>query len=161
MSSYEPSSPVSASAYDRDSIHGRAGTPDIIVEPDDETSFSRGVGFNLADELAAAEDEDIEHEVQDGTFLEPPQNRTSLFQSDYEGSEYGDIDDDSDGYLSDHVDVEEQDLNELINEYTGNNVRYGLVGRFVEEIRNMRGTIEVENNVRRYYLVLESLTKAN
>jgi len=142
------------SSYDRDSDYGGSDTPDIIIEDemtltmeDDDESGKRG-GFNLADELAAAED--FEHEDEEEGHLVPNQNRLS-FQSDYEGSEYGDIDEDSDGYLSDHVDLNELQLSELVKEFCGNS-HHGIIGKFIEKLRNMRGTINMENNVRRYPL---------
>lgn len=146
MSSYEPTSPIS---YDNESLNGRTGTPDILEPEDLSFSGAAGGGFNLADELAAAEDS--EHENENG-FLVAPQNRMNVIHSDYEGSEYGDIDDDSDGYLSDHVDLEEQQLNRLVEEYSGDKRRHGVIGKFIEELRNMRGQMEVENNIRRYLL---------
>ena len=136
MSSYDDTSPVISP---RNSIRARSETPDII-EPAD---FRSG-GFNLADELAMAEDSD------DGGFLAPPQNRNSAALSDYEGSEYGDPDDDSDGYLSDHVDVDEQQLRGLVEEFVGRDARSsGAIGKFVQDLRGMRGQMDVENNVRR------------
>jgi hypothetical protein len=136
MSSYDDTSPVISP---RNSIRARSETPDII-EP---AEFEPG-GFNLADELAMAEDSD------DGGFLAPSQNRNSAALSDYEGSEYGDPDDDSDGYLADHVGVDEQQLRGLVEEFVGRDVRSsGAVGRFIQDLRGMRGQMDVENNARR------------
>ena len=138
MSSYDDTSPVISP---RNSIRARSETPDII-EP---TEYGSG-GFNLADELAMAEDSD------EGVFLAPPQNRNSAGFSDYDGSEYGDPDDDSDGYLSDHVDVDEQQLSVLVEELVGRDVRSsGAIGRFIRDLRGMRGQMDVENNARRYF----------
>lgn len=89
-------------------------------------------------------------ETEEAGFLAPPANRNSSALSDYEGSEYGDIDEDSDGYLSDHIDKEEQLLNALVQEYADGNAKEGVVGQFVEELRGMRGQMEVENHARRY-----------
>ena len=90
-----------------------------------------------------AEDED------DTGFLAPPINRNSSVLGDYEGSEYGDPDDDSDGYLSDRVDVDEQQLQALVEEVTGKDAQSGVIGRFVQDLRGMRGQLDVENNARR------------
>ena len=139
MSSYDDTSPVISP---RNSLHVRSGTPDII-EPEFETG---GLGFNLADELAMAEDSEHEDNTE---FLAPPLNRNSIIVSDYEGSEYGDPDDDSDGYLGDHVDVDELQLQALVEEIAGKDARSGVAGQFVQNLRGMRGQMEVENNARR------------
>jgi hypothetical protein len=144
MSSYEDTSPMISP---RNSIHTRSETPDIIDPP----NFTTGAGFNLADELAMAEDS--EHEENKG-FLAPPQIRNTTALGDYEGSEYGDPDDDSDGYLSDHIDVEERQLLALVEEVTEKDARSGIVGRFVQDLRGMRGQMDVENNARRYVTLL-------
>ena len=136
MISSPPTSP-------RNSLHGRSGTPDII-EPE-----GGGGGFNLADELAMAEED--EEDNNNTGFLIPPVNRNSTVISDYEGSEYGDPDDDSDGYLSDHIDVDEVQLQRLVEEVTGNDAQSGIVGRFMQDLRGMRGQMVVENKARRYY----------
>jgi hypothetical protein len=137
MSTYSPTSSP------RHSLAARSITPDIIEPADD---FASSGGFNLADELAMAEDSETE-EVE---FLAPPTNRNSSALSDYEGSEYGDIDEDSDGYLNDRVDNEERLLNELVLEYAEGNAKAGVIGQFVEDLRGMRGQMEVENHARRY-----------
>jgi hypothetical protein len=137
MSTYSPTSSP------RHSLAARSITPDIIEPTDD---FASSGGFNLADELAMAEDS----ETEEAGFLAPPANRNSSALSDYEGSEYGDIDEDSDGYLSDHIDKEEQLLNALVQEYADGNAKEGAIGQFVEELRGMRGQMEVENHARRY-----------
>jgi hypothetical protein len=164
MSSYEAGSPVSA--YDRESLYARSETPEIVEPEDDLTLHSTvsggggGGGVNLADELAAAED--FEDQDREESHLAPSQNRMSVIQSDYEGSEYGDIDDDSDdGYLSDRVDLQEQQLLQLAREYTGDTSRDGTVYNFIEKLRNMRGTIDVENNVRRLVVLFKVANKIN
>jgi hypothetical protein len=134
MSSYEDTSPVLSP---RNSLDARSVSPEII-----EPEFSGG-GFNLADELAMAEDED------DTGFLAPSINRNSAVLGDYEGSEYGDPDEDSDAYLSDHVDLDEKQLQALVEEVTGKDARSGVIGRFVQDLRGMRGQLDVENNARR------------
>ena len=107
--------------------------------------MSGGGGFNLADELAMAEDS----ECEDTGFLAPPANRASTSHSDYEGSEYGDPDEDSDAYLSERVDLHERELAELVEEFAAENTRQGVIGQFMTELRNMRGQMDVENNTRR------------
>jgi hypothetical protein len=71
--------------------------------------------------------------------------------SDYEGSEYGDIDDDSDGYLSEHVDVNEVQLLQLAEE-VGVGRGENAVSLFVSDLRGMRGQMDVENRTRRLSL---------
>jgi hypothetical protein len=159
---YTSSSPIASSP--RSSLRGRSVTPDII-EP---VEFSSGAGgggggggFNLADELAMADnsDEDNEEEEEGGQtghldesgYLGIPTGRGSVLsvRSDYEGSEYGDIDEDDsdDGYLSDRVDTQEVELRKLVEEYSlgGRNA----VTTFVDELRGMRGQMDVENHTRR------------
>jgi hypothetical protein len=121
-------------------MHARSVTPDII-----EPATGNG-GFNLADELAMAE----ESETEDSGFLGPTQNRTSIALSDYEGSEYGDIDNDSDGYLDNRVDVDAQALADLLSDFTEESIVYGVIGQFIDHLRNMRGQMDVENHARRY-----------
>ena len=142
MSSYDDTSSVNSPC---EAFHGRSETPDII-QPNEFGSPSAAGGFNLADELAMAEDSD--HEQGRG-FLVPPQNRNSGVLSDYEGSEYGDPDDDSDGYLSDHVDLNELQLRALVEEFVGKDSKSGVIGQFVQDLRGMRGQMDVENNARR------------
>ena len=142
MSSYEDvtSPPLSRN----NSFHGRAETPDIVEPHDNDcTSPTAGGGFNLADELAMAEDSD-----DNATFLAPPTMRGGNMVSDYEGSEYGDIDDDSDGYLTDHLDVNELQLQQLVEE-VGVGKEENAVSRFVCDLRGMRGQMDVENRTRR------------
>ena len=148
MSSYgdDESPPLSR----QNSFQLRAETPDIIEPTDEFTSPTAGGGFNLADELAMAEESDGENTG----FLSPPKvrglgNRTS----DYEGSEYGDIDDDSDGYLSDHVDLNELQLQLLVEE-VGAGRGGNAVSLFVSDLRGMRGQMDVENLTRRYHPTL-------
>jgi hypothetical protein len=93
-----------------------------------------------------AEDSDHEDNTE---FLAPPLDRNSMTVGDYEGSEYGDPDDDSDGYLSDHVDVDELQLQALVEEVAGKDARSGVVGQFIHNLRGMRGQMDVENNARR------------
>jgi hypothetical protein len=143
MSSYEMSPPTSPGHSPQNSMHARSVTPDII-EPVNYASGSGG--FNLADELAMAE----ESETEDSGFLGPAQNRTSIALSDYEGSEYGDIDNDSDGYLDNRVDVDAQALADLISDFTEESIVYGVIGQFIDHLRNMRGQMDVENHARRY-----------
>lgn len=83
-------------------------------------------------------------------YLSPPKNRGSTVLSDYEGSEYGDIDDDSDGYLNDHVDSDQQQLQVLVDEVTRKDASQGPIAQFVHDLRRMRGQLDVENNARRY-----------
>jgi hypothetical protein len=141
MSSYTSSPPVS-----RPNSRARSETPDILEPPEYSSLSGGGGGFNLADELAMAE----ESETEEAGFLAPPPNMASVAISGYEGSEYGDIDDDSDGYLSDRVDVDEQQLSELVDEFTEESSRHGAVGQFISDLRNMRGQMDVENHARRY-----------
>lgn len=134
---------VSPTVSPRNSLRAvRSNTPDII-EPEI-PSLSAGGGFNLAAELAMAEDGE-----GDG-YLSPPKNRGSTVLSDYEGSEYGDIDDDSDGYLNDHVDSDQQQLQVLVDEVTRKDASQGPIAQFVHDLRRMRGQLDVENNARRY-----------
>jgi hypothetical protein len=142
MSSYEDVSPVTSP---RNSLYARPETPDI-VETQEFTPLSPSGGINLADELAMAEDP--EHEDDTG-FLAPPQNRNSSSLSDYDGSEYGDIDDDSDGYLSDYIDADQQQLNQLMEDVVEKGGRDGPIGQFVQDLRGMRGQMDVESNTRR------------
>jgi hypothetical protein len=129
MSSYDDPSPLSSP---------RSQTPDII-EP------ATPGGFNLAAELAAAEDSPGD----DGDGHLAVNRYSACYFSDYEGSEYGDPDEDSDGYLSQHVDPDERQLQSLVDEVaTPENV----VGKFVHDLRGMRGQMDVENNARRYLL---------
>lgn len=142
MSSYSSSPPIS-----RPNSRARSETPDLLESPEyTALSGGGGGGFNLADELAMAE----ESETEEAGFLAPQQNRTSVAISGYDGSEYGDIDDDSDGYLSDRVDVDEQQLIELVDEFTEENSQHGAIGQFISDLRNMRGQMDVENHARRY-----------
>src|SRR2546430_5175069 len=115
------SSPI---ASPRNSIRAGSVTPDIEAE----TEFAGGLGgFNLADELAMAENSEDENgghiDEADGGFLEVNSKRDSVQslqslrsgRSDYEGSEYGDPDDDDgfDGYLCERVGREEIELGRL------------------------------------------------
>jgi hypothetical protein len=145
MSSYEndTSPPLSR----QNSFQLRSETPDII-EPHNEFTSPTGVGggFNLADELAMAEESDGDNAAE---FLAPPKGRGGVnMASDYEGSEYGDIDDDSDGYLSEHVDVNEVQLLQLVEE-VGVGRAENAVSLFVSDLRGMRGQMDVENRTRR------------
>ena len=127
MSSYDDPSPLSSP---------RSQTPDIL-EP------AATGGFSLAAELAAAEDSPGADEEDRHLVV----NRYSAaYFSDYEGSEYGDPDDDSDGYLSQHVDPDERQLQGLVEELT---TPENVVGKFVHDLRGMRGQMDVENNARR------------
>jgi hypothetical protein len=143
MSSYDD---TSTRTSPRNSLSTtRSETPDIL-EPSDIIANGASGGFNLADELAMAE-EDCEQKEDVESFLSPLKNNTiSVVMSDYEGSEYGNIDDDSDGYLSDHIDIGERQLHELAVEVTGKDMKYGIIRQFVDELRGMRGQMEVENN---------------
>jgi hypothetical protein len=142
MSSYGDVSPLTSP---RNSIRLRSESPDMI-EP---AELGLSGAFNLADELAMAEDSDHENGA---TLLVPPQlNRLGSALSDYEGSEYGDIDDDSDGYLSDHVDLNEQQLQALLDELATSDSRSGIIAQFVQDLRGMRGQMGVEDKVRRYH----------
>jgi hypothetical protein len=134
----EDSDTDSAGTFDR------AGTPDVVVlEYTDMSISTEQGGFNLADELAMAED------GEEG-LLGAPKRDSGTYHSDYEGSEYGDIDDDSDGYLSDHVEPHELQLQELAREYIPQNAQHGVIASFISKLRGMRGQMDVENNVRRY-----------
>ncbi len=146
-------------ASPRNSFRAGSVTPDIEAEAE----FAGGLGgFNLADELAMAEnseDENVGHiDGADRGFLEVNSKRDSVQSlrsarsvglSDYEGSEYGDPDDDDgfDGYLCERVGREENEFGRLVEELEKG--RAG-VGRFVTELRGMRGQMDVENHARRY-----------
>lgn len=132
-------------ASPRNSLDTCSETSDII-EPEEFTPLSPLGGVNLADELAMAEDS--EHEKSTG-LLAPPQSRNSSSLSDYDGSEYGDIDDDSDGYLSNYINADQQQLNQLVEEVIERGAGNGVIGQFVQDLRGMRGQIDVENNARR------------
>lgn len=161
MSLYTTSSPLASPRNSLSSLRAGSVTPDII-EPDPEFAGDLG-GFNLADELAMAENSDDENmgridEGESGFLQMNNSNRDSvqsihslrsIGQSDYEGSEYGDPDDDDgfDGYLCERVGKEEMEFARLVEELE----RGGAgVGRFVEELRGMRGQMDVENHARRY-----------
>jgi len=149
MSSYEDDTYPSLSR--QNSFQLRSETPDIIEQQNEFTSPTGGGGFNLADELAMAEDSDEDN--AEG-FLAPPKGRGGVnMASDYEGSEYGDIDDDSDGYLSEHVDVNEMQLLQLVEE-VGAGRGENAVSLFVSDLRGMRGQMDVENRTRRLSLAL-------
>lgn len=138
MSSYDEPSPPPSS-------HGpRSDTPDVI-EP---AHLPQTGGFNLAAELAMAEDHPDEG-AEEGLLSAPVNRYSAGYFSDYEGSEYGDPDDDSDGYLSDHVDPDEVQLEGLVEEVTGENAPRNAVGKFVRDLRGMRGQMDVENGARR------------
>ena len=129
-------------------------TPDIMIE----RTLSSAGGFNLADELAMAETSDNEEEdtaMQEGDsgFLGVTDGRLSGMseRSDYTGSEYEDIEEDGDGYLSERVDYEAVELRKLEMELErGGGGGLSVVARFVEELRGMRGQMDVENHARRY-----------
>ena len=120
----------------------RVSSLDIIIESADLPS---GAGFNLADELAMAEEEGLEG--HDTGRLSPTKSAVSG-RSDYDGSEYGDIDDDSDGYLDGRIDMDELELQGLVQEVSGG--KDGVINKFVQDLRGMRGQMDVENNARRY-----------
>jgi hypothetical protein len=123
----------------------RSETLDIIEPADD---FRATGGFSLAAELAMAEDE---HAGQDGVLEVPVVNWHSAgHYNDYDGSEYGDPDEDSDGYLLDHVDPDEVQLRGLVEDVMGENAPRNAVGKFVRDLRGMREQMDVENNARRY-----------
>lgn len=144
MSSHEDD--ISPPLSRQNSFQLRADTPDIIEPSDEFTSPAGAGGFNLADELAMAEDSDGENNAG---YLSPPKGRGAGNRtSDYEGSEYGDIDDDSDGYLSEHVDVNEMQLLQLVEE-VGTREAENTVSLFVSDLRGMRGQMDVENRTRR------------
>ena len=144
MPSYDDVSPRISPV---NSFHPRSETPDII-EPADYDPLSPARGFNLADELAMAEDS--EHEDEEELFQGPPQNGNSLTQHNYEGSECSDIDDDTDIFISDHIDADEQQLNALIEDVIRENTNHNFIGQFVNDLRGMRGQLGVENHARRY-----------
>jgi hypothetical protein len=145
MSSCGDSSPTLSP---RDPFRARSETPDI-VEPPEFTSISSAGPFNLADELAMAEDS--EHEGDSARLLAPSWNRSSLVLSDYEGSEYGDVDDDSDGYLTGHINADERQLDDLAADVALKESKNGIITQFVEHLRCMRGQTDVENNAKRYF----------
>lgn len=152
MSSYTGSSPLPSSR--RSSLRERSVTPDIMIERD----LSSAGGFNLADELAMAETSDNEEDpaMQEGDsgFLDVMDGRVSGLseRSDYTGSEYEDIEEDGDGYLSERVDYEAVELRRLEAELERGRGGQSVVARFVEELRGMRGQMDVENHARRYTL---------
>jgi len=124
-----------------------------------ERTLSSAGGFNLADELAMAETSDNEEEdpaMQEGDsgFLGVMDGRTSGLseRSDYTGSEYEDVEEDGDGYLSERLDYEAVELRRLEMEFEreGGGGQGSVVARFVEELRGMRGQMDVENHARRY-----------
>ena len=141
MSTYDdPSPPPSPCGL-------RSETPDIIEPTEVDLA-----AFNLAAELAMAEDnEHMGQQAERGFLATPVVNRYSAgYFSDYEGSEYGDPDDDSDGYLSEHVNPDEIQLRGLVQDVIGENAPRDVVGKFVHDLRGMRGQMDVENNARRY-----------
>jgi len=140
-----PPSPVMSFTEDI----SRLSTPDIII---DSADLQTGAGFNLADELAMAEEEGLEGHI---TGRLSPTKSALSGRSDYEGSEYGNIDDDSDGYLDGRVDMDELELQGLVEEVSGG--KEGVINRYVQGLRGMRGQMDVENNARRYYLTSPGL----
>ena len=144
MSSYDDPSPPPSP---RDL---RSETPDIIEPTEDGPAAP--YGFNLAAELAMAEDDEhTGQEAERGLLITPVVNRYSAgYFSDYEGGEYGDPDEDSDGYLSQYVNPDDVQLRDLLEDVTGENIPRNVVGKFVHDLRRMRGQMDVENNARQY-----------
>jgi len=44
-----------------------------------------------------------------------------------------------------------EESQKLVEEITGQHAKNGVIGRFVQDLRGMRGQMDVENNARRYH----------
>ena len=140
MSSYVDIS-LCSSPYDSLST-SRCGTPNII-ESTDFTDVSLGA-INLADELAMAE----EVNQIDQRCLSPTKGYMTLISNnddDDENPYYQDIDHESN--------LKERQLNELADEVFGINTKDETIERFVKQLRDMRGQLDMENHTLRFFLL--------